>query len=475
MAKETNSTYRFGDDQIIRRLDVRTDKNGHAVAYLYANNNEDVRAQRQDIRSAIRLKGWGTLSDHRDGEFVLRVSGVRDGNELISMLREHGFVSGEPQVSTQNIDDAKSKGPLDFIKNNSLRLSAAIYALGDMFYFRGADNNFDRGMALSFGFGDAMLGIFGGRDDTRQFKSLLSKMKTHMEASGIEIPKNASIHVETSKQDQGAMGGVSDFLHNNINSIKIASEVVGGGFVLRSGLKRETQGPRAGKRNPFNIVSGIIIMAGWAGALLVKEKKIDKEENKPQGLVDGVARHFQEKPLRMAGYAGLSFNALKITDNIINRRATSTWSILGVSSMIGANSLYSMSNKTGGGDIKTQAMVNDVYTVASQILNKQPEDMRDKAMESVAQFLGERSEIKDTHSQIIARLKEEMAIQRANPWFEKVGLPSYVGKNNAKRDVVELGATTTSAPTAPAPVVQRDGLELAGAAQALAPQAALAQ
>lgn len=439
----TQVTYRWPDDALIRRVEVREQANGRAVAYLYADERPELHADRLKLREAIRAQGWGTLSDHREGGYALRIGGLQNADALLSFLRNQRLIASEPQVTRQVLDENKPKNLIDGIKQNSLRLSAAIYALGDFFYFKGSNNAFDKGMALSFGFGDVMLGIFGGRDEDRQFRSLLTQYKKHLDKEGVAIPEKASINVETAQFDQGVLGNGKEFLNTHINTIKILSEVVGGGFVLRSGLDREKTGPRAGKRNPFNIVSGLVIMAGWVGALVVKEKKPDPER-KPEGPVDAIANHFQEKPLRLAGYAGLTFNGLRITDNWLNKRPTSKWNFSGVASMIGANTLYSMSNKAPGGDIRTQAMVGDVYIVAAQILNKQPENVREAAIESTVKFLGERPEIRDSAGTIRARLREEMQLQRQSPWFEDTPLAAYTPQPKKQPRVPALETDTPS-------------------------------
>ena len=476
MASKSNTTiYNWPEGSLIRQIEVRQQQNGRAVAYIEADNTESAQEKRQNIRSALRLKGWGTLSDHHDGRFQLRVSGLRSGDEVLSMLRAEGFISGEPVVSNVAEKAEKPKGLWETIKANSLRLSAVIYTLGDLFYFKGSDTRFDKRMALSFGSGDALLGVFGGRDDSRQFKGLLTKLQHHMEKDGIEIPKNASIYVETAQKGQGLWERTMDFLHSHINSIKILSEIVGGYFVLQSGLERDPNG----NRNIFKIISGPIIIAGWIGALLIKEKKPDEEALKNAGSVDKAISFIQEKPLRLAGWAGLSFNALKVTDVFVNQRKTGPWNAAGVAAMVSANSLYAISNKTVGGDIKTDEMVSDVYSVAAQILNKQPEDVRELAIASTAKFLGERPEIKDNHQEIVIRLRHEMDIQRQNPWFEKIGLPPSNPQILAQTDAVNAVSapttTVTKSPTSTAATPATTISSHAIAHEAMSPAAARQQ
>ena len=461
--KEKTVTYRWGEGDLIQRIDIRHQANGRAVAYVYADNRPELLGRRSDIRSAIRLMGWGTLSDHRDGQYVLRVSGLKDGADLLKMLQSADYVKGEPHVSEQADKGAKSENAVDFVKNNSLRASGIIYMLGNAMYYIsglvGKDKDQQR-MALAFTAGDGLLGAFGGRDDARQFRSLLTKLKHHMEGSGIEIPQNAAIYVETSNKDRGFGERAGDFMHDNINALKISAEVLGGFFATRSGLQKDA----GGKRNWLKAIGGAVVVGGWGAALAVKEKKPDDEALKNASPTDKAVAYIQEKPLRLAGWAGLAFNALNFGGTWNNRHTSAgKWNMGAVGAMVSANSLYSISNKTTGGDIKTEAMIRDVYSVAAQILNKQPDEVREAAIESTAKFLGERPEIRDTHEQIVVRLREEMDVQRQNPWFEQVGLAPYRPDLKA-RVSADAPQQTQAASPAPAATVQAAQLQHQGVA-----------
>ena len=256
-----------------------------------------------------------------------------------------------------------------------------------------------------------------------------------METDGIEIPKTASIHVETSKKNQGVGSVISDFLHENINPLKISAEILGGYFALKDGLRTGNKWKSAG---------GAVVVAGWTGALLIKEKKRDDEKLQNAGAFEKAVAFIQEKPLRLAGWAGLAFNGLNFRSKWEQRHtAAGKWTMGAVGSMVTANSLYSISNKTTGGNIKEDAMVSDVYSVAAQIINKQPDEKRAAAIESTAKFLGERPEIKDTHSEIIERLNKEVLIQRQNPWFENTRLairPADGSASSLKNSTTNLEA-----------------------------------
>jgi hypothetical protein len=141
--------------------------------------------------------------------------------------------------------------------------------------------------------------------------------------------------------------------------------------------------------------------------------------------------------------------------------------------MFFGNSLYAMSKKNGG-DIRSNAMVDDVYIVAAQVLNKQPENLREAAIESTAKFLGTRPEINDTRIDIIEKLRAQMEIQRSSPWFEKTPLPAYTpqpkrGRSTRSDGVAEPAAANDNPPT----VVQASGAQVM--AEKLAAPAAISR
>lgn len=464
MPATTLTRYTWPAGQLVQRLDVRTQSDGRAVAYLYADSTEETREQRQQLRATVRLKGWGTLSDFRDGAYALRISGISNPSELLDLLKQGNSISGEPTIETR-AEGPQEKNLLDFVRNHSLRLSGIIYMVGNAFYYMGGragKSPDDQRMAISFAAGDGLLGVFGGRDDNRQFRSLVEKLKTHYEKTGIAVPENASMHVEISRKGQSLWAGTKDFMHEHINALKIAAEVVGGYFAFRSGLKRN----EAGQQNPYRILGGLVVMAGWTGALLTKERKPDKEKLENASLPEKAVAYIQEKPLRLAGWAGLAFNALTFKGALDNRKTPAgKWNLGAVGAMVSANGLYSISNKTVGGDIKTDAIVGDVYIVAAQILNKQPDGLREQAIESTAKFLGERPEIQGSRTEIVARLREQMEIQRNSPWFEKTPLPAYTPqpKRGKILRAADMAVDAAGSQGSPVPVVQREGAQLASA------------
>ncbi|MBX9727186.1 MAG: hypothetical protein K2X09_07960, partial [Rickettsiales bacterium] len=429
--KETVTRYHWPAESLIQRVELRTLDDGRSVAYLYANNDPALKQQRLNVRGAIRLKGWGTLSDHRDNEFGLRVAGLHGGDELIRMLSQEGFILGTPTINTTTIADPKPQGFLAGIRNNTLKWSGILATIANSMSFasgihRGKDWG-QMGQGLLFGVADLPLAIAGERDDARQLGDFLRQLKKHYDKEGIEIPRTASIYVETSDKGKGFGERTLDFLHRYANQIKCSFEVAAAASTIHAGKNQNSS---------FKKYAPYVWGPGFFASLLIPEKKIDEEKYAQAGPLGRFWMKIQSNPLSVGGVLGYT-NVFATYGSAIKERKESLapggngrhfyrWDFAIPTIMIGGNGLYAMSKKTVGGDIKSNAMVSDAYTIAAQIINKQPENLREKAIESTAQFFGERTEIPEHRSEAIARLHKEVEIQRQNPWFEPLGLAAYV-------------------------------------------------
>lgn len=353
----------------------------------------------------------------------MRVTGLQNEQDLTDVLKRFGAVQGHARVTQENVAGQETQGAVDFVKANSLRASGLFYLLGDALFIKSGlvrDKNKklgQMGMGISFAVGDAALMAFGGKDDTRQFHSLLKKLKGDLDSRGIDVPDGTALSYEAAARPDGMLERTYDFLHENINSIKILAEVVGGGFCLKGGLEQ---------KNNHKIASGVVIMTGWAASLLIHEHKRDPEQWKQADGLEKAKLYVQEKPLRLAGWAGLIHNAIYTAGAFAERKKTLgvsdyyKWDMAGVATMLVANSLYSICSKSTGGNIRADALVNDVYGIAAQIVNRQPDNVRDDAINNVVDYLGQRPEIKDTKAEIRARLTEEIEMQSQNPWFKSL-------------------------------------------------------
>lgn len=426
-------TLEWNSESLISKVELREQGKGHMVAYLHAaDHGKDDLPKLFALREEFKRKGWSTSSDNHRGKAVLRITGIENEQQLTELLQTTKAVQGSARISQQEVAGQDSKGVVDFVKSNSTRLSGAFYLLGDaLMITRGLvvkpKANFGQTMTgISFAAGDLAFLGFGGRDDKRQFKSLLTKLKTHLDKEGVEIPQGTALSAETLAKPGGMLEKTYDFLHEHINPIKISAEILGGYMYQKGG-----QDPK--DPNPDKVTAGRVIMAGWLAALLLPEKKKDPEEWKEANPLQKAVMFLQEKPLRLAGAAGLIHNGFTIKGALRDRRegkAHYQWDLAAVSSMLVANSLYTICSKSTGGNIKADALVNDVYGIAAQIVNRQPDKLKDAVINSTVEFLGARPEIKDTKQQINKRLRDEIEMQAQNPWFKAIRRPE--GKPDVK-------------------------------------------
>jgi hypothetical protein len=407
----------------ISRIDIRKSRK-NTVAYIYTSVDESDLENLHAMRDAFRAKGWANSSDMRDGKSVLRVTGLQNPDELIDLVRNGPFKQAVPtQASIVSKD--KPKPFMEQVRTHSLRASGIIYSIGNAFYIASGIARKKQaaqiGTGVAFSVGDVMVAIFGGKDDERQFKSLLTKLTHHLNKNGISIPKDSAISAEISTKGESLSERTYDLIHEHINKIKALAEVVGGFLYFKAG---KDQG------NRWKQATAVIFTTGFGSSLFIKEKKPDPEKLAHAGPLEKAWAWVQERPLRAAGYSGLS-NTLFTTIGALEERKTELAKPPGIrtdhykydlgasASMLVANNLYALSNKSTGGAITSDGLINDLYGLVAQVLNREPEDKREAAIRATVDFLGERIEIKDTRKQIETRLREQMGHEaHDNPWFK---------------------------------------------------------
>lgn len=444
---ETSTTYRWpaAEAGLVDAIEIVRQKNGRAVAYLHAKEDASLKQQRLEARAAIRLKGWGTLSDFRNGQYVLRVNGLKDEASLISLLKDAGYIHGTPTITNQRAEKEAPKGFIDSIRANSLRASGIMYSLGNLVYLAsGLLRSKEKGKtdwgqinsALTWGAGDILVAGIGGKDDGRQLTSVLTKLRRHYEREGIDIPVSAAILSETSTRNKSAGSRVYDFLHEYLNQIKCFTESIAAISYYKAGKE---QG------NFRKQVTALIFGIGFFISGIVPEKKLDPEKYANAGPLGKLWMRIQNNPLSVGGLSGYSNTILtsmsayeegqryndprnhppvidKKTGLPIKPSKYYKFDYLAPGVMFFGNGLYALSKKTTGGDIRTEAMVDDVYSVASQILNKLPESNRASGVDSTVAFLAERPEVRGNKDEVREKLVATMTKQRQNPWFEPVAM-----------------------------------------------------
>lgn len=431
---ETHIHYRWpaSTSGLIDHVEVIHQKNGRAVAYLHAQENQLTHDKQRKILTSLQSKGWGTLADFRDGKPVLRVSGLRDEGELIALMKTE-YTQGEPERSIAQAATPSSvtepEGIWQNIRSNSLKWSGILASVGNaMSIASGIHRSMDAkkdidwgqiGKGTAFAVADLPLALAGGHDDARQRNDLLLRLKNHYQQHGIEISQNSCIHTETSDAGKSLRERSQDLMHRYANQIKCSFEVVAAGMSIWAGKKQ---------RSEFKRLSPYFWGSGFLATLLIPEKKIDEEKYAQAGTLERFWMKIQSNPLKVGGLLGYTNNIGDYLSAYSERREWKAaggkgtplyrWDAAIPTVMLGANGLYAISSKTTGGDIRNAAMESDIYAITAQTLNTLPEGKREAALESTIQFLADCTELRDDKYEVRERLVATMVKQRENPWFK---------------------------------------------------------
>ena len=423
--------YHWADSELLQSVEVYARGRQKIVAYLEAKDGADP-AKLGALRERFAKKGWTVSADIRGGKPILRLTGPENDQALLGFLKQGQYVAGEPQMKLLT---AETHGLLDAAKANSLHASSLFYLLGDaLFVISGvARKNEPAQIATgaSFAVGDVMLAAFGGKKEDLQLQNLVEKLSDHLAQKGIQIPEGSAIKTETMAKPGGFLEHTYDYIHEHVNVVKILAEVLGGAAYYKAGVNQQ---------NPRKQAAGAVIVTGWAAALAVHEKKADPETLAHGNFFQKIAAKIQQNPLSLAGGAGLIHNALS-TIGVFEERAkyqggsrNYRWDMAGICAMLLGNSLYAISSKATDGRSGGNSMVADVYGLAAEILASQSPAVCEAAIETTADFLAQRIEIKDSREAIIQKLQEHLTERTKNPWFEHtVAVPpeaplSHVGK-----------------------------------------------
>jgi len=428
------TTYQWGEDSLIRQVDLRKQGNGEFVAYIYATEKEaEDLADLHRLREIFGQKGWVTSSDSRNDKPVLRLTGLTNPNQLLELLQNDKYTQSTPAISYVTAESEKPKSFMESVRRNSLRGSGIFYMLGNSLYIingilrsraAGKVDVGQIGTGLAFSSGDALLALVGDKNDNKQFKSLLKKLKKHLQTHHIDIPTNSAIAAETIAEKRGTGERIHDFVHEHVNKFKALAEVIGAFTYYKAGVDHKI---------PEKKLTAVIFGLGFGSSLIIKEKKPDKEKLKHANFLQKAWAFWQEKPLRIAGWSGLSNTVLTTKGALRTRRENPSdpfykYELATAGSMLIGNNLYALSNKNTGGSITSGELVNDIYGIAAQVINRLPEEKREAAIKTTVDFLGERTEIKDTREEVDQFLRAEIDRTNHNPWFKARFLESTKAK-----------------------------------------------
>jgi len=424
------TTYTWGDNSIIPQIDVRSD----GVAYIHASKNAQ---NLPELRKLFAEKGWTMLSEMLgNNQPVLQISGFNNADEIVTLLAGTKAVTGSPSVN-QAVPENKKKN-LN-IKENSLRASGLSYTIGNLLYmaygFLANNKEFKR-IGYTWNIADVIMFFFGRKDEKIESMLLTNHLNRHFSENGIPVQPEDAINIESlAQQNSGAMAKTKYFVHNQVTAIKSISEVIGGGLMIKDGLKSRKEGAAGGTST---MVAGGALITGFGGAGIIREKKIDPEKYAKANPLQKVWMKIQARPLQLGAISGVInniFNAVAVFGqhreaNRTGERRNYIARGLGVGALLIANILYFISHKTGG-NIRNSTLIDDIYSKTAQVLEHLDPQAREIGIKQAAEFLGQRTEIKDTKEEIEANLRREIEELRHNPWFATDGIQNPMQNKSA--------------------------------------------
>lgn len=289
---------------------------------------------------------------------------------------------------------------------NTLKASGWALIAGDIAlcaakYMEGNRNGFG-GVALWLA-GGAAAGIFGNPKMEKKLQLLERRLGSYLKKQGVEIPQNPTT-AELGKDD-GLIAHIESFLYAHPSELLNTAFAVGGGLVLRGGLKTNT---------PMNTVSGALVTAGALAGLLIPEKKPDT--NHPaEGALDKAWQWAREKPLRVSSAFYMAndiplFLEARRRDKMGEKSAIARY--ITVASYIFGNVMLWLSSKDNLGaknEAKNRQMLEELAETSAHVVAAQPKETQEALMAHVAGYLSAQPEIKKTAPEIAAMLHEKLA------------------------------------------------------------------
>lgn len=297
-------------------------------------------ARLAEMREMFTAQGFATVPDEVDGQYVLRLRGIRKEELVPAALEQNGFAdAGQRQTAAS---EKKSKGGfVDKIRSSSFKISGYVYMIGDAALAvsglkRGDVNETISGLA--YGATSIVAAGYGERKPEKVFDDLYGRMVTEFAKEGVELPTGTELTAKELGKPGGLVERIENFLYNYPTQILTAGNAIAGFNLFRAGMNQGSNDKR---------IAGALVTTGMLIGLLVPEKArkaapqsveeiaanlkdggdakqvwAKPGEEKPQGLLGMLttARDWvQEKPLRVGGYMALGNNAFMVKGAMTER------------------------------------------------------------------------------------------------------------------------------------------------------------
>lgn len=371
------------------------------------------------IRRAVCAGGWNCVPVAVEGEELLQVSGFEKEAELLSFLQNFHFAEGKPAFTAEPGDNpTRTSG--EWLQDTSQKLAGWANAVGDVSLLlsgiaSGRSKEITSGALYTTGAG--ILAAYGNVKTERHLREVAEKTAKFLKSQAGNLPEECGLFHILQEKREGALPTIDRFLARYPTQSMIGIYTLGAMTMLQSGIKN---------RDPWGIAYGANSTLAGAASILVPEKKAGAAKPPAESPVGRLFDWFQEKPLRMVGYAyilsdiALGMSAYreyktnpKQKGYIFKFISAATFT---VGSLMLAMSNKDHTNADGKFDDDEQRRIT---ALAAEAIARQPQAMQEALVCNVAGFLAGQGEMRGTAQDIGEAIREQLAHMRSNPWVAR--------------------------------------------------------
>lgn len=460
------SAYQYPQSKVIDEVVFAKGEGGAVRAYLHAAPGVDSQTL-QAIHKTLHDRHWQMVPYTLNGKPMLEVRGASRESQLLSVLIDHGWVSGAIKKENTNDDHISFK---DKIKKRSLFASGFFYVVGDVKFFTyglKGSSPLDMAAGAFYGAGTASSLLFGRKDPSDlQIQDIAQHMAHYMNEQKITVPAEASIHTIIDDHKKGKIKKADDLLRRYPAELMNSFFALAGVCIAVAAYRRTkkpmnpemveqymkkkiagVKGVFPGARIPeadlanmrheavhklekfhkasswLDVGLGSMTFSSGMFANLVDEKAHDPDAPKKEGLA-AAWEYVQEHPMTVAGLGYMVSTLCHAVSTGIEwkigttegKKAIFDRGVFVATNLI-AELLVAISSKGHGKGVKSDASISETtLALAADLIAKQPAEMQHDLIEHVAAFLGQPDVLAIKDEEAKRRLYEQVEQLRSNPW-----------------------------------------------------------
>lgn len=308
-------------------------------------------------------------------------------------------------------------------------------------------------MGTLFNVGDGFMLAFGHRSAEQQLDSVARRLGDFVHSNSWTIPDSSPIRL-AQKRNASLPQRMGNFLRENIIPLKATTEILASFFGILSGLDLKIKG---------KVVAGSLIASGFILSQIVPERKTayfrEEEERKSAqrdfGLGGSEKKGFfgrtwdaiKHKPMLLTGVFTIGNNVSsligaagesRIPIGIERTEASKNfWAVdaTAQTTFIAANTLLALSSKNN--TERASTIMDHAYSMASDLILCQSEDIRPRVTKKLAEFLADQPEVDATPGEAFAALNAQVAAKAC--LLMPPAQPEAVAQESAPSMVAKLG------------------------------------